>query len=347
MDSSLFKYLETKAPPAFIFFVAIFFLIAVIAPLLMRLNKRFHVRILTSHKVKIFWCILAYIVILLSFGIKYILWGYTKEFKLVVTDKNNNIVKDFMLSLNGNETSYNKCNPSVKINSKQLYASVKVESKALTKSVNIDNNAFVDSNTISLPLTENNKIYQCVKGNNEFTIAYVRYAIADAGGIDLRTPSNSKHNYLLFKPIKVLNKDSYEISVNSVICEKDASLLLEIGGAVMILVGEGTMKHVEIKVNKTKRHDDWVSVKKYELEQPIDSKEPIVLSVTLKKISETSIKLFTTVYHGKIDEKNEMIIIDNVFISELSGVKAGCFSNIKEINTLVRLINVNMITNKI
>ena len=342
----LLKYLETKASPVFIVIVLAWIgFVIVIIPILYQLNKRLHLRIF--NRVYAYYGILSSGALIFLVSLYYLIWGYTKEFTLVVVDNSNHTINNFKLSVNGREVNYDKSNPTVKINSKQLYACVRVECKSLNKSEDINNNDFVDQNTIHVKLNSHSKDIPCNRSNKNLKIAFPSFANVDYRGIDLFTPSSSFSNYVYFKKPLEFKNESYEVAVNSLLYNVKSSLTLDIAGGVMILVGEGTLKHVAIKVNYSGKSDGWVEIKKYELEQAIKLNEPVRLSVTVTKLNDSNINLCTTIYHcNSIDEKMQFTEIRNITLNESNNFKIGCISNVKSQKPAIRLLNVHIVDNK-
>lgn len=272
--------------------------------------------------------------------------GYTKEFKVTVNDKYNEVLYPSTVYLDVPSKVFpihDKTPAVVELNNHNLPVYLKAEHKALTasKEFTILNFASGDSRVAIKMNNSSTKIDYRNKGKG-FNIIDKTHVKCDSGGINIFTEPSARESYVLLRPALLQNNQSYEIRTKFILYRDSSSFFIDIGNALRVYVGDPAMKSVIVWTNPTRESEQWVFHDPVQLESQLLFNKNIIVSVAIINRSNTN-KLMVTVYNGKQD--NKTLEHDLGALSLMPNIKIGAIGNTSSKEKVLRLIDTEIITN--
>lgn len=191
----------------------------------------------------------------ITLGVVYFLFGYSKTFDIYAYDDHNDNIEDIIVKKFGQDVDIDKKHPRIKINSKELYCSIVVQSKAKKTTLVVKNEDFVNDNVLKFPLSDTVKSLSLSARSKDFIAIAPKYLKIDSGGIDFIIPPQRVNNCIKFKSSKACSGSCFEFSTEAAFYQSDASLLINLNNSISVLLGEGTLSTILVKVNKMHKSD--------------------------------------------------------------------------------------------
>lgn len=337
-DSNTLIYLQTKAPFPFIVYASIVMALMVMGPVLFWFvrHSKYESFIVGKRNTLVIIFILNIFATIVLGGV-YFIFGYSKTFDIYAYDEHNDKIYDIIVKKFGQDVDIDREHPKIKINSKELYCSIVVQSKAKKTNLVVKNEDFVNENVLKFPLSDRVKSLSLSARSKDFKSISPRYLIFDSGGIDFLIPPQRVKNSIKFQSNNAYSGSCFEFSTEAAFYQNDASLLINLNNSISVLLGEGTLSTILVKVNKMHKSDTWVDERKIQLSEPLRLHEPFIVSLTvLRKEMSTVLDLLVTSGH-KVS-KATTIEIDNLRLPEVNNIEVGAVATNKTTKPCLRLL---------
>lgn len=346
-DINTLIYLQTKAPFSYIVYASIVIALMVLGPVLFWFVRHSKYESFIVGKRNIIVTIFVVnIFATFALGGVYFVFGYSKTFDIYAYDEHNDKINDIIVKKFGQEVGIDREHPIITINSKELYCSIVVQSKAKKTNLVVKNEDFVNENVLKFPLSDTVKSLSLSARSKDFRAISPRYLKIDSGGIDFLIPPQRVKNSIRFQSSNACSGSCFEFSTEAAFYQSDASLLINLNNSISVLLGEGTLRTILVKVNKMHKSDTWVDERKVQLSEPLRLNEPFIISLTVVR-KEMSTVLDVLVTSGLKISKAATIEIDNLRLPDVNNIEVGAVATNKTTKPCLRLLAAKISANSV
>lgn len=297
---------------------------------------------------KTIWVAIGAIVfVLIGVSANYINNGYTKDFKVTVRDKNDNILTPSSVTTDISEGCYQIMSSNrpaiIKLCNKDMSVYLKGQHRALEATKEFKLSDFVSfSSRVAVKMIDvTNKVYyrrseKAFKGSNSNNVK------PDDSGVDLYTSKSAHEAYVTLTP-KVLDSVlSYDIRTSFFMYKENTRYFIEIGNALRVTIGEPGMNSVEVFTNPSREADGWGIPKRKILESQLYLGKQLKVWTAVKRSREVN-KLIVTVYNDR--QENKDMEFDLGDLSLIPVIKIGAINSNPSKERVMRLIETDITTN--